>query len=60
MRATVGDGTIEIRNEEQQAALENNGTTAPVEDINRDPDKAWEITSEKSVKIDFLAVGYVS
>ena len=46
VRATIGDGTIEIRNEEQQAALEENRTTAPVEDINRDPEKAWEITSE--------------
>ncbi|MEZ2126795.1 MULTISPECIES: hypothetical protein [unclassified Sinorhizobium] len=53
MRATVGPGQIIIRDEEKQAALEAEGATAPVENLNRDPDKAYEITKDKHVGIEF-------
>lgn len=53
VRATVGPGEIIIRDEEKQAALEAGGATAPLEDLNRDPDKAYEITKDKHVGIEF-------
>ncbi|MEZ2126793.1 colicin E3/pyocin S6 family cytotoxin [Sinorhizobium sp. CB9] len=53
VRATVGPGEIIIRDEEKQAALEAGGVTAPLEDLNRDPDKAYEITKDKHVGIEF-------
>ncbi|MGO7624196.1 hypothetical protein ACC687_39825, partial [Rhizobium ruizarguesonis] len=47
VRATVGPGEITVRNEEKQAALEQSGATAPIEELNRNPDKAYEITRDK-------------
>ncbi|MGO6664814.1 hemagglutinin repeat-containing protein [Rhizobium ruizarguesonis] len=52
VRATVGPGEITVRNEEKQAALEQSGATAPLEDLNRDPDKAYEITRDKHVDLE--------
>ncbi|MBX4948544.1 hypothetical protein HJA95_02795, partial [Rhizobium binae] len=52
VRATVGPGTITIRDEEKQAALEQSAATAPLADLNRDPDKAYEITRDKHVDLD--------
>lgn len=52
VRATVGPGTITIRNEEKQVALEQSGATAPLADLNRDPDKAYEITRDKHVDLE--------
>ncbi|WP_246720259.1 hemagglutinin repeat-containing protein [Rhizobium leguminosarum] len=52
VRATVGPGTITIRNEEEQAALEQSGATAPLADLNRDPDNAYEITRDKHVDLE--------
>ncbi|WP_261335438.1 hemagglutinin repeat-containing protein [Rhizobium leguminosarum] len=52
VRATVGPGTITIRNEEKQVALEQSGATAPIADLNRDPDKAYEITRDKHVDLE--------
>ncbi|MGR9320832.1 hemagglutinin repeat-containing protein (plasmid) [Rhizobium leguminosarum] len=52
VRATVGPGIITIRDEEKQAALEQSGATAPLADLNRDPDKAYEITRDKHVDLE--------
>nr|WP_246647196.1 hemagglutinin repeat-containing protein [Rhizobium laguerreae] len=52
IRATVGPGTVTIRNEEKQAALEQSGATAPLTDLNRDPDKAYEITRDKHIDLE--------
>ncbi|WP_261334009.1 hemagglutinin repeat-containing protein [Rhizobium leguminosarum] len=53
VRATVGAGDIVIRDQEQQAALEQDGTsTRPLDELNRDPDKAYEITKDKHVDLD--------
>lgn len=53
VRATVGLGEIVIRDKEQQAALEKDGTsTLPVKELNRDPDKAYEITKDKHVGLE--------
>ncbi|WP_245279694.1 hemagglutinin repeat-containing protein [Rhizobium leguminosarum] len=52
VRATVGPGEITVRNEEKQAALEQSGATAPLEDLNRDPDKAYEITRDEHVDLE--------
>ncbi|WP_082366340.1 hemagglutinin repeat-containing protein [Rhizobium acidisoli] len=52
VRATVGPGTVTIRNEEKQAALEQSGATAPLTDLNRDPDKAYEITRDKHIDLE--------
>ncbi|UTS87459.1 hemagglutinin repeat-containing protein [Rhizobium anhuiense] len=52
VRATVGPGTITIRNEEKQAALEQSGATAPLADLNRDPDNAYEITRDKHIDLE--------
>ncbi|WP_221119613.1 hemagglutinin repeat-containing protein [Rhizobium lentis] len=54
VRATIGAGDIVIRDQGQQAALEQDGTsTRPLDELNRDPDKAWEITKDKHVDLDF-------
>ncbi|WP_261336595.1 hemagglutinin repeat-containing protein [Rhizobium leguminosarum] len=53
VRATVGAGDIVIRDQEQQAALEQDGTsTRPLDELNRDPEKAYEITKDKHVDLD--------
>ncbi|WP_245483675.1 hemagglutinin repeat-containing protein [Rhizobium ruizarguesonis] len=52
VRATVGPGTITVRDEEKQGALEQSAATAPLADLNRDPDKAYEITRDKHVDLD--------
>nr|WP_261338564.1 hemagglutinin repeat-containing protein [Rhizobium leguminosarum] len=52
VRATVGPGSITIRNEEKQAALEQSAATAPLADLNRDPEKAYEITRDKHVDLE--------
>ncbi|MFB4374711.1 hemagglutinin repeat-containing protein [Agrobacterium sp. CR_3] len=53
VRATVGPGDIVVRNPDQQAALEHDGETNPLSELNRDPGKAHEITKDKHVGIDF-------
>ncbi|WP_443216773.1 hemagglutinin repeat-containing protein [Rhizobium sp. Root1203] len=54
VRATVGPGDIIIRDEEKQAALAKDGsTTRPLNELNRDPDKAYELTKDKHVELDF-------
>ncbi|MBB4170808.1 hemagglutinin repeat-containing protein [Rhizobium sp. BK538] len=54
VRATVGPGNIVIRDQQQQAALEQDGSsTRPLDELNRDPDKAYEITKDKHVDLDF-------
>ncbi|MGO7611092.1 hemagglutinin repeat-containing protein [Rhizobium ruizarguesonis] len=54
VRATVGSGDIVIRDQEQQDALEHDGTSSrPLDELNRDPDKAYEITKDKHVDLDF-------
>jgi len=53
VRATVGPGDIVIRDKEQQAALETGGaSTLPLDELNRDPDKAYEITKDKHVGLE--------
>ncbi|WP_431322670.1 hemagglutinin repeat-containing protein [Rhizobium sp. YTU87027] len=53
VRATVGPGDIVIRDQQQQAALEQDGTsTRPLDELNRDPDKAYEITRDKHVELE--------
>ncbi|WP_245312315.1 hemagglutinin repeat-containing protein [Rhizobium sp. R693] len=53
VRATVGPGDIVIRDDQQQAALEQDGrSTRPLDELNRDPDKAYEITKDKHVDLD--------
>ncbi|WP_309139273.1 hemagglutinin repeat-containing protein [Ensifer sp. ENS05] len=53
VNATVGPGTIEVRNEEKQAALEHDGTsTLPLDELNRDPDQAYQITKDKHVDVE--------
>lgn len=52
VRATVGPGAITVRNEEKQAASEQSGATAPLADLNRDPEKAYEITRDKHVDLE--------
>ncbi|WP_262528621.1 hemagglutinin repeat-containing protein [Agrobacterium tumefaciens] len=53
VRATVGPGEIVIRNQDQQAALEQSGATDPLSELNRDPGNAYEITKDKHVAVDF-------
>ncbi|WP_191907312.1 hypothetical protein [Ochrobactrum quorumnocens] len=53
MRSTVGPGNIIIRDKDKQAELEASGQTAALDDLNRDPDKAYEITKDKHVEIDY-------
>ncbi|MDI5929990.1 hemagglutinin repeat-containing protein [Rhizobium leguminosarum] len=52
VRATVGSGTITVRNEEKQAALEQSAATAPLANLNRDPGKAYEITRDKHIDLE--------
>ncbi|WP_420895292.1 hemagglutinin repeat-containing protein [Sinorhizobium meliloti] len=53
VRATVGSGKIEVRDEEKQAALERDGSsTLPLDELNRDPDQAYEITKDKHVELE--------
>jgi filamentous hemagglutinin len=52
VRATVGPGTIEITDPEKQAKLEEAGTTPPLSELNRDPDRAMEITRDKHVDLE--------
>lgn len=53
VRATVGPGEIEVRDEEKQAALERGGTsTLPLNELNRDPDQVFEITKDKHVEVE--------
>ncbi|HWT61679.1 MAG TPA: hypothetical protein VN150_03745 [Ochrobactrum sp.] len=53
MRATVGLGEIIIRDKDKQAELEANRQTEDLAALNRDPDKAYEITKDKHVEIDY-------
>ncbi len=53
VRSTVGPGNIIIRDKDKQAELEASGQTAALDDLNRDPDKAYEITKDKHVEIEF-------
>jgi filamentous hemagglutinin len=46
-RATVGEGTLTIRDEADQKALEDSGKTENVASLNRDLDKAQEITRDE-------------
>lgn len=43
VRATVGPGEIGICNQEQQAGLEQSGTTDPLSELNRDPGNAFSV-----------------
>lgn len=53
VRATVGPGEIIIRDKEKQAELEAGGQTEDLAALNRDPDKAYEITKDKHVEIEY-------
>lgn len=53
VRATVGPGEIIIRDKDKQAELEASGQTEDIASLNRDPDKAYEITKDKHVDIDY-------
>lgn len=53
VRSTVGPGNIIIRDKDKQAELEASGQTAALDDLNRDPNKAYEITKDQHVDIDF-------
>nr|WP_246651404.1 hemagglutinin repeat-containing protein [Rhizobium laguerreae] len=53
VRATVGNGEITIRNEEKQAALEQSDATAPLTNLNRDPENAYEITRDRHIDLEF-------
>lgn len=53
VRATVGPGEIIIRDKDKQAELEANGQTEDLAALNRDPDKAYEITKDKHVEIEY-------
>jgi filamentous hemagglutinin len=53
VRATVGEGTIIIRDKDKQAELEASGKTEDLAALNRDPDKAYEITKDKHVEIEY-------
>ncbi|WP_367727638.1 hemagglutinin repeat-containing protein [Agrobacterium radiobacter] len=53
VRATVGPGDIVIRDQEQQAVLEKDGaSTVPLDELNRDPNKAYEVTKDKHVDLE--------
>jgi len=53
VRATVGPGDIVIRDQEQQAVLEKDGaSTIPLDELNRDPNKAYEVTKDKHVDLE--------
>nr|WP_244491078.1 hemagglutinin repeat-containing protein [Paramesorhizobium deserti] len=53
VRATVGPGEITIRDKEKQTALEAEGKTEDLTALNRDPNKAYEITKDKHVDVEF-------
>lgn len=53
VRATVGPGKIDIREDEKQSALEASGQTSEVAALNRDPELAYEITKDKHVEINY-------
>ncbi|KAB2793096.1 hemagglutinin [Brucella anthropi] len=53
VRATVGPGEIIVRDKEKQAELEASGQTEDLASLNRDPDKAYEITKDKHVEIEY-------
>ncbi|MFC7067713.1 hypothetical protein [Brucella rhizosphaerae] len=53
VRATVGPGEIIIRDKDKQAELEASGQTEDVAALNRDPDKAYEVTKDKHVEIEY-------
>ena len=53
VRATVGPGEIIIRDKDKQAELEASGQTEDLAALNRDPDKAYEITKDKHVEIEY-------
>ena len=53
VRATVGPGDVMVRNHEEQASREQTGlSTHPLVELNRDPDRAHEITKDKHVELD--------
>ncbi len=53
VRATVGPGDVVVRDQEEQASLEQDGnSTRALNDLNRDPGKAYEITKDKHVDLD--------
>lgn len=53
VRSTVGPGEIIIRDKDKQAELEASGQTEDVAALNRDLDKAYEITKDKHVEIEY-------
>ncbi|WP_407865921.1 hemagglutinin repeat-containing protein [Phyllobacterium phragmitis] len=53
VRATVGEGEITIRDKDKQAALEAEGKTEDLAALNRDPDKAYEVTRDEHVEIEY-------
>lgn len=53
VRATVGLGDVVVRDQEEQASLEQDrNSTRALNDLNRDPGKAYEITKDKHVDLD--------
>lgn len=53
LKQVTPDGVIVVRDKEQQAALEAGGApTLPLDELNRDPDKAYEITKDKHVGLE--------
>ncbi|MDR6634241.1 hypothetical protein J2X72_003051 [Phyllobacterium sp. 1468] len=57
VRSTVGPGDITIRDSEKQASLEQSGVTLPLAGLNRDPDKAMEITRDSHVDLEVYLSG---
>ncbi len=53
VRATVGPGEIIIRDKDKQADLEASGQTEDLAALNREPKKAYEITKDKHVEIEY-------
>jgi len=53
VRATVGLGGIIIRDKDKQAEPEASGQTEDHAALDRDPDKAYEITKDKHVEIEY-------
>lgn len=50
-RATVGEGEITIRDEAKQKELEESGKTQKLSNLNRDLDKAQEVTKDEETEI---------
>lgn len=50
-RATVGEGEITIRDTEKQKELEESGQTQKLANLNRDLDKAQEVTKDEETEI---------